>query len=59
MVIHKSKKGKEKYVNSDSDESNDELDELEALMARIFPRGSGKHPIIYFSCNKVGHIAAA
>ena len=53
-----SKKGKGKHVKSDSDTSGDEL---EALIARIFGRGKwkykGKLSIIYFSCNKVGHIA--
>ena len=47
-----SKKGKGKYVKSDSDTFDDELDDLEALMARRLPRGKGKykgkHPIIYF-----------
>ena len=57
-----SKKGKGKHVKSDndSDSSSDDLDELEALMTRRLSRGKGKYkgklPIIYFSCNKVGHI---
>ena len=53
------KKGKEKHVKSDSDTYDDEL---EALMDRRHRRGKGKYkgklPIIYFSCNKVGHIVA-
>ena len=48
------------YISSDS--FDDELDELEALIAKIFGRGRGKYkgklPIIYFACNKVGHIVA-
>ena len=49
-------------MKSDSDSFDDELDELEALIAKWFGRGRGKYkgklPIICFSCNKVGHIAA-
>lgn len=40
---------------------DDDIEDLEALMARILPRGKGKLKaklsIIYFSCNRVGHIA--
>src|SRR5271154_3436090 len=61
MVLNKSNKGK-KCVDSDSDTTDDDLEELEALMARRLSRGKGKFkgklPIICFSCNKVGHIAA-
>ena len=53
------KKGK--YVKSKGDSSDDEIDELEALITKIFWRGRGKYkgklPIHFFSCNKVGHIA--
>ena len=49
-------------MKSDSDVSNDEIDELEALIARRLPRGREKYkgqlPMIFFLCNKVGHIAA-
>ena len=40
----------------------DEIDDLEAIVVIIFGRGKGKYKgklaIIYFSCNKVGHIVA-
>lgn len=55
-------KRKEKYEKSDSHSSNDEIDELEALIAKKFGRERGKYngklPIIYMSYNKVGHIVA-
>lgn len=55
------RKKKRKHVESDS-ESIDDLDELEALLERRLPKGKvkykGKFPIIYFTCNKVGHIVA-
>lgn len=39
-----------------------EHDEIEALLARIFPRGKGKYkgklPLNFFSCNKIAHIAS-
>ena len=45
---------------SDSESSNDDLDDLEALMERRLPRGKGKFkgklPIICFTCKKAGHI---
>ena len=48
-------------MNRDNDFFYDDLDQLEALMARRLPRGrekyKGKLPIICFSCKKVGHIA--
>ena len=53
-----SKKGKENYMKSDSDSdtSDDELDDLEALMARRLPRGKGKYTgkllIIFFHVKK-------
>ena len=56
-----SKKGKGKHVKNENDTSDDEFDELDALMARRLQRGKGnykgKHPIIFFSCKKVGHSA--
>ena len=46
------RKRKDKHVKSDSDTFYNELDELEALIAKIFGRGRGKYkgklPIIYF-----------
>lgn len=50
-----------KYVDNDS-ESDDDLVDLEVLLARRLSRGKGKYkgklPIIYFTCNKIGHIVA-
>ena len=59
----KSKKGRKmKYVSSDSSTDEEDVDQLEALLARRFHRGKGKFkgkmPIICFNCNEVGHIAA-
>ena len=49
-------------MNSESDAFDDELDEIEALMARRLSRGKGKYKgkllIIFFSCNNVRHIVA-
>lgn len=43
-------------------DDEDHLMELEALLAKRFPRGTGKYkgklPLKYFSCNNIGHIAA-
>lgn len=56
------KKKKIKHVSSDSDTNEDDVKELEALLARRFHGGKakykGKLPIICFNCNEVGHIAA-
>ena len=56
----KKKKKKEKYVSSDSDIDEEDVDQLEALLARRFHRGRGKFkgklPIMCFNCNEVGHI---
>ena len=58
----KKKKQKTKYVSSDNDTDEEDVDQLEALLARIFHRGKGKFkgklPIMCFNCNEVGHIAA-
>ena len=54
--------GKVKYVSNDSSTDEDDVDQLEALLARRFHRGKGKFKgkllIICFNCNEVGHIAA-
>ena len=42
LVLHKSKKKKRKYEVSEGESSNDDLEDLEALMARRLPRGKGK-----------------
>ena len=52
------KKGKENHVSSDSDTDEEDIKQVEALLARIFHKGKGKLPIICFNCNEVGHIAA-
>ena len=61
-VQTKKKSGKGKYVSSDSSTDKDDVDQLEALLARRFHRGKGKFkgklPIIFFNCNEVGHIVA-
>ena len=49
-------------MSNDSDIDEEDVDQLEALLARRFHRGKGKFkgklPIICFNCNEVGHIAA-
>lgn len=51
-------KKKVKYVSSESDIDKEDVEHLEALLARRFHRGKGKYkgkiPIIYFNCNEVG-----
>ena len=55
------KKKRTKYVSSNSDKDEEDVDQIEALLARRFHRGKGKFkdklPIIYFNCNEVGHIS--
>ena len=51
------KKRKIKYASSDSNTDEEDVEQLEALLARIFHKGKGKLPIICFNCNEVGHIA--
>ena len=54
------KKKKIKYVSSDSNTDEEDVDQLEALLAKRFHRGKGKFkdklPIIFFNYNEVGHI---
>ena len=61
-VQAKKKNGKGKHVSNDSSTNEDDVDQLEALLARRFHRGKGKFkgkmPIICFNCNEVGHISA-
>ena len=56
------KKKMNKYGDSDSDINDEDIDELEALLARRFHRGKGKYkgnmPIICFNCHEVDYIAA-
>ena len=51
-----------KYVDSDSEIDDEDIEELEALLAKKFHRGKGKYkgkmPIICFNCHEVGHISA-
>ena len=60
-VKPKKKKRKIKYASSDSNTDEEDVEQLEALMARIFHRGKGKFkdklPIICFNCNEIDHIA--
>ena len=55
------KKRMKRYVDSDSETNDEDIDELEALLARRFHRGKGKYKgkmsIIFFNCHEVGHIA--
>ena len=64
LIISDLKDGKKKkkiYANTDSDIDDEDINELEALLARIFHRGKGKYkvkiPIICFNCHEVGYIA--
>ena len=49
-------------MSSDNDTEEEDVEQLEALLARSFHKGKGKFkgklPIICFNCNEVGHIAA-
>ena len=49
-------------MSNDNDTDQEDVEQLEALLARRFHRGKGKFkgklPIIFFNCNEVGHIAA-
>ena len=61
----KGKKKKESQSESEdeSDQNSDsDLEVIEALLARKYSRGKGKYrgkvPLIYFSCEEIGHIAA-
>ena len=59
--MNQKKKSKIKYASSDSNTDEEDIEQLEALLARRFHRGKGKFkgklPIICFNCNEVGHIA--
>ena len=48
-------------MSSDSDTNEDDVEQLEALLTRIFHKGKGKFkgklPIICFNCNELSHIA--
>lgn len=56
------KKKIEKYFSNDSVIDEEDVDQLEALLARRFHRGKGKFkgklPIMCSNCNELGHIAA-
>ena len=53
---------KGKNISGDSSTDEDDVDQLEALLARRFHKGKGKFrgklPIICFNCNEGGHIVA-
>ena len=59
-VKPKKKKRKIKYASSDNDTNEEDVEQLEALLARRFHKGkdklNGKLPIICFNCNEIGHI---
>ena len=48
-------------MSSDNDIDEEDVEKIEALLARRFHRGKGKFkgklPIICFNCNVIGHIA--
>ena len=58
----KEKKKRVKYVSSDSNIDEEDVEKLEAQKVMIFHKGKGKFkgklPIMCFNCNEVGHIAA-
>ena len=60
-VKPKKKKIKIKYALSDSNTNEEDVEQLEALLARRFHRGKGKFkgklPIICIKYNEIGHIA--
>ena len=49
-------------MSSDSDTDEEDVEQLEALLARRFQKGKGKFkgnlPIICFNFNEIGHIVA-
>ena len=62
----KIKKSKSSQLDSDEDETSEEssdndLEVVEAILARKYSKGRGKYkgkaPLIFFSCEEVGHIA--
>ena len=59
-IRKKKKKSKIKYASNDNNTDEEDIEQLEALLARRFHRGKGnfkgKLPIICFNCNEVGHI---
>ena len=61
-VKPKKKKRKIKYASNDRNIDKEDVEQLEALLTRIFHRGKGKFkgklPIICFNYNEVGHISA-
>ena len=48
-----------KIESEKEDNSNRYFEAIEALLARRYPKGKGKYkvkiPLIYFSCEEVGH----
>ena len=56
----KKKKRKIEYASSDKNIDEEDVEQLEALLARRFHKGKGKFkgklPIICFNCNEIGHI---
>src|SRR5271156_1090553 len=62
MRISKSSHKHTMRKDSDSESEEDDLDEIEALMARRMQRGKckykGKLPLVCFNCKEIGHFAA-
>ncbi len=60
-VKPKKKKKKVKYTSNDINTDEEDVEQLETLLARRFHKGKGKFkgqlPIIYFNSNEVGYIA--
>ena len=58
--MDRKKKRKNKYVDSDNNIDDENIEEFEALLSKRFHRGKGKYkgkmPIICFNCHEVGHI---
>ena len=59
----KATKSKSKQFESEEEDSSDnDFESIEALLAKRYLKGNGKYrgkiPIIYFSCEEVGHIGA-
>ena len=61
----KKKGGKYKGIflkSEDEENANNDVEVIVAFLARNYPKGNGKYkgkiPLIYFSCEEVGHIVA-
>ena len=61
-LMKKAAKSKRQLGSEDEDALDEDLEVIEALLARRLPKGKGKYkgkiPLVYFSYEEVGHIAA-